>query len=68
MVALTEDARLDRLERHVSSLWENLHALSSAMVRHAQEGSRRDDQLIGYCGDLLQALKLIREELRDRNA
>lgn len=67
MVALTEDARLDRLERHVASLWEQLHALSSALVRYAREGSTRDEQLIGYCGDLLTALKLIREELRDRN-
>jgi hypothetical protein len=68
MVALSEDARLDRLERHVASLWEQLHALSSALVRYAREGSTRDEQLIGYCGDLLTALKLIREELRDRNA
>jgi uncharacterized coiled-coil protein SlyX len=67
MVALSEDARLDRLERHVSSLWGQLHALSSAMVRHAQEGSKRDDQLIGYCGELLQAMKLIHEELHGRN-
>jgi len=52
----------------VASLWEQLHALSSALVRYAREGSTRDEQLIGYCGDLLQALKLIREELRDRNA
>jgi hypothetical protein len=49
MVALSEDARLDRLERH------------------AQEGSTRDDQLIGYCSDLLQALKLIHEELHGKN-
>jgi hypothetical protein len=67
MVALSEDARLDRLERHVSSLWEQLHALSSAMVRHAQEGATRDNKLIGYCGDLLTALNLIHEELHGRN-
>lgn len=67
MVALSEDARLDRLERHVASLWEQLHALSSAMVRHVQDGSKRDDQLIAYCGDLLTALRLLREEMRGRN-
>ena len=67
MVALSEDARLDRLERHVSSLWEQLHALSASVLQHAREGATRDDQLIGYCGELLQALKLIHEELHGRN-
>jgi phosphoenolpyruvate-protein kinase (PTS system EI component) len=68
MVALSEDARLDRLERHVSSLWEQLHALSASMLQHAREGAKRDDKLIGYCGDLLTALKLIREELHGRDS
>ena len=44
MVALSEDARLDRLERHVSSLWEQLHALSASMLQHAREGAKRDDK------------------------
>lgn len=63
MVALSEDARLDRLERHVSLIWGQLHALSTVVVDYHRQGVTRDAELVEFCEQIIAQLDDLRGEL-----
>jgi len=63
MVALSEDARLDRLERHVSLLWGQVHALSRVVVDYHRQGLTRDATLVQFCEEIIEQLNDLRGEL-----
>lgn len=65
MVALSEDARLDILERDVRLLWENLHVLSSWLLKYQTERGKVDDHFISCCEAMMSATQLVLQKIRD---